>query len=615
MSDIIEIKRELASRAQDVAEYLLPRGVRQGREWCVGSVQGEPGQSLRVCVSGAKAGLWSDFAEGGEGGDLIDLWQAVKGVTLVEALEQIRGFLGIKRPSFEPQRKPQWRRPSKPQCTRPKGEVRAYLTIERQISDDAIRAYRVGERGKDIVFPGFVGDDLIFVKYIPIDRHTAGRKPKPEAQCEPILLGWQVIDPDAREVVITEGEIDAMTMWDYGFPALSVPFGGGKGNKQQWIESEFDRLARFERIYLALDMDHEGDLAVEEISKRLGRHRCYRVNLPHKDANECRKRGLTREDMRRLIDEATTRDPEELRRAGDYTEAVLRLFYPVGGVEPGYTLPWAKVRDKVRFKPAEMTVWTGSTGHGKSQVLSHAMVECGRQGGKVCVASLEMRPPEWIKRMVKQAGNIDRPTEAFHRAIMAWLNEWLFVFDHVGKRSVEHILEVFDYARARYGCDVFVIDSLMRLGISPDDYEAQEQAVYTMVNWAVDREVHLHLVAHSRKRDTKTTGGAPESEDVKGTSEIVNNAFNIIGVWRNRRIEDQVKELAEMVEQGDEVAKEALRDIEHIPPVTINVAKQRTGDWEGKCGLWFDQRTYQYRCKQDPPHGFKYLTLRDEVAA
>jgi twinkle protein len=41
IADITEIKRALENRAHDVAEYLLPRGVLEGREWCVGSTAGE----------------------------------------------------------------------------------------------------------------------------------------------------------------------------------------------------------------------------------------------------------------------------------------------------------------------------------------------------------------------------------------------------------------------------------------------------------------------------------------------------------------------------------------------------------------------------------------------
>lgn len=115
MSDIVAIKRALESRAREVAERLLPNGRLEGREWCAGSVQGEPGHSLKVCVSGAKAGVWSDFAAGGdEGGDLIDLWAAVKGQQLPEALAEIRAWLGMEAPQFERREKPTGSRRSPP---------------------------------------------------------------------------------------------------------------------------------------------------------------------------------------------------------------------------------------------------------------------------------------------------------------------------------------------------------------------------------------------------------------------------------------------------------------------------------------------------------------------
>lgn len=66
----------------------------------------------------------------------------------------------------------------------------------------------------------------------------------------------------------------------YGHTAMSVPFGGGKGAKQKWIESEFDRLQRFERIFISTDHDGPGDEAADEIASRLGRHRCLRVCRP-----------------------------------------------------------------------------------------------------------------------------------------------------------------------------------------------------------------------------------------------------------------------------------------------------------------------------------------------
>jgi len=606
LSDITTIKLALTGRIYDVASMLLPAGRDHNGEWCVGSIRGEAGESLKVRLRGPKAGVWTDFAEGGEGGDVIDLWCAVKGQDLSRALDDIRAWLGMERPRFEkPER--QYRKPPAPKGAKPIGPVRAYLT-QRKISAEAIAKYRIGENGREMIFPSFVEGALTFVKYLSIDRTPEGKKiTRVEANCEPVLFGWQAIDPNARDITITEGEIDACTSYDYSYPALSVPFGGGKGEKQRWIESEFDRLQRFEVIYLALDDDAEGDAAVAEIVPRLGRHRCRRVKLPRKDMNQCAQDGISAKEIRQCFEDAKPMDPAELRRAGEFTADVINLFWPKGDREPGYRLPFEKIRDRLVIRPGEMTIWSGPSGAGKSQILSYACVGFADQGAKLCIASYEMQARQQLRRMVKQAGNTDRPSEPFIRAIMGWLDASTWLFDVVGKSSVEKMLEVFEYARCRYGCDVFVVDSLMRLGIGSEDYEGQEKAVYQIVEWAIARDVHVHLVAHARKGDGKFRG-APGIDDVKGAQEIGANAFNIISVWRNRELEDEIRALTEKVEKdGDQIALGALKEKRELPPVILNIAKQRNGDWEGKCGLWFNQQTYQYRSSRDSEVGRDFV--------
>lgn len=606
MTDITGINRMLEAKAREVAEYLLPAGILEGREWCVGSINGEAGKSLKICTQGSKRGRWSDFAEGGESGDMLDLWGAVRHISLVETLKEVRSWLGIEEPTFEKRTKV-WRRPERPQSTRPKSAVLDYLTNTRALSSDAIRVYQIGEQDRTIIFPSFSEDgSLAFVKYLGIDRKDGKKNIRVEADCEPVLFGWPVISADAREVVLVEGEIDALASYDYGHPALSVPFGGGAGDKQRWIETDYERLLRFEVIYLALDMDEPGEIAAADIANRLGRHRCRRVKLPLKDFDECLKAGTSQQDIDRCFSEAKTLDPPELRRAGEYADEVMALFFPEqGAAEAGYHLPFGKIGRDLLFRPGEVTLWSGATGEGKSLLLSHAIVSFGDQGAKVCIASLEMKPSQTLKRMVKQAGNVDRPTDHYGRKIIRWLDEWVWVFAVVGSRPVARLLEVFEYARARYGCDTFVIDSFMRLGIGPDDYAKQDKAMLEIVNWTVEKNVHMHLVAHARKADSHGTG-IPESADVKGTSEIGANAFNIITVWRNRKLEAEIKEL-EGSDSSDSALTAKLRDIVDKPTVVANIAKQRNGDYEGKCGLWLNQATYQYRSSEDSRDGVRYV--------
>jgi twinkle protein len=153
------------------------------------------------------------------------------------------------------------------------------------------------------------------------------------------------------------------------------------------------------------------------------------------------------------------------------------------------------------------------------------------------------------------------------------------------------MLKIFDYARSRYGCDLFVIDSLMRLGVAGDDYNTQEAVIFRIVDWAMASNAHVHLVAHAKKGERDR--GSPGIEDIKGAMEIGANAFNIISVWRDRKHEDAVSLMA----STDPTGAATLRNSK--PGVIVNVAKQRNGDFEGKIGLWFDQQTYRYRSASD----------------
>jgi twinkle protein len=587
--DIVELKSQLTAQTKAVAKHLLPNGEEKANEWRVGSLDGVKGQSLGVHLIGVKAGVWADF-NSGEGGDLIDLWAAVRRVPLADAIQEIRDWLGVERPKPYHEPKKVYTRPPKPKCSAPQGKVRDYLTEIRNIPGHILDAYKIGEQGDMIVFPFLLPNgELALAK---VRKAEDGAKPKPTAaNCEPVLFGWQGVPVNAREIILTEGEIDALSFAAYGFPAMSVPFGGGAGAKQQWIENEFERMERFERIYVATDMDKPGDEAAAEIASRLGRHRCYRVALPYKDANACLMEGVTREAIAEVVRTAVSLDPEGLRKPTDFTDAVTELFWPTEGTHIGYRVPYGKLKDKLLFRPGEVTLWTGASGSGKSQILSDCSVDWIGQGSRICISSLEMKASQTLKRMTKQLLGVDRPSKAIIPRSMEWFDQGLMLYDMIGKASVGNLLDVFDYSRKKYGCDQFILDSLMRLGISSEDYTGQEKAVYTMVNWAVASDIHLHVVAHARKGTANS--GAPETEDVKGASEIGSNSFNVISVWRNKELEDEIRKLEV---QGLQAQADLLRE---KPGVLFNIAKQRNGDFEGKVGLWFDQTTYRYYSSHD----------------
>ncbi len=110
MRDASDLAQRLARNAEGVCRHYLPQGRRQGRYWLVGDVEGSPGRSLFVRLTGpdtgkGAAGKWSDAATA-EHGDLLDLIAANQRLaSLADTLEEARRFLSLPTPepkSFEP---------------------------------------------------------------------------------------------------------------------------------------------------------------------------------------------------------------------------------------------------------------------------------------------------------------------------------------------------------------------------------------------------------------------------------------------------------------------------------------------------------------------------------
>lgn len=582
-----DVSNLLAQRAEEIAQMLLPNGKKEGTEWVAGNVHGDAGKSLKVHLSGAKAGVWSDFAVG-RGGDLLDLWAAKTDLSIAAALKEACDYLGIKTQKFEAHKPKVFSKPKRQQFSLPAlSPVMEYLTEQRFLSKETIEAFQIGEENNDIVFPSIRDGKTIFVKYMKLKREDGKKVMRTEKDCEPCLFGWHLIPKDARSITICEGEIDAMSLYQYGFPALSVPFGAGSGKKHEWIEYEFERLGIFDEIFLCFDDDEEGRKATEWVAQRLGLHRCRVVQLPAKDVNDCLVGGLPAAHLQYYFDDAKTIDPEELKSALEFLQEVIDAFYPPDGKEPGYLAPWEKCNDKILFRPNELCVWTGINGHGKSQFLGQVMLGMMNQGAKICVASLELKPRRFLLRMTRQAVGINCPAPDYIKGVHEWYEDKLWLFDLLGSAKSGRLLEVFLYAHQRYGIDVFVIDSFMKLDIAEDDYKSQKSFIEKLCDFKNQYSCQVHIVVHPRKGADESS--SPGKLDTKGTGAITDLADNCFTVWRNKAREKVLKKQKEGYMLEDKEQK-YLDQSDCI----LKCDKQRNGDWEGSIGFWFDQSTFQY---------------------
>ncbi|EIM5533249.1 toprim domain-containing protein [Salmonella enterica subsp. enterica] len=593
---IQELSSLLWQQVERVVTHLLPNGRRVNGEWVVGDLDGKKGQSLKINLTGKRA--WCEF-NGGQGGDLLDLWVAVRNIQLHQAMREAREFLGVKTEPSEFLPKPEkiYKKPER-KGVKPTRECFSYLA-SRGISHETAKIFKVTDAVifdhdskteiSAIAFPYLRDGELKQVKRLGTERHNGKKIIMAEADCEPCLFGWQAMSPTERNlVVICEGEIDAMTIYQYGFPALSVPFGGGTGAKQQWIDTEFENLSRFQEIFLCMDMDETGQSAAREIATRLGSHRCNFVKLPFKDANECLLQGVTVEQFRQCIIEAETLDPAELKRAGEFRQEVHDAFFsPAPGM---FISPWTTLEHNFRFREYEITLVNGVNGHGKSQFVGHLALEAVHQGIPACIASMELRPAILLKRIVRQGVCKSDAEPQDVDLMMDILNERLWLFNVTGKAKGERILAVFKYAHKRYGVRLFVIDSLMTCGLNEDDYNGQKAFMESLCEFRSTYPVHVLLVTHPRKTENeeKPVG----KMDVKGTGAITDLTDNLITIWRNKAREAAMDK---QIRLGREMLSEKEQKLLDSPGTLLLLDKQRNGEgWQGKIPLVFNPLSNQF---------------------
>ena len=596
--NVRELSQELARHATSVCHELYPEGKVESGCYKVGSIQGEKGRSMSIYLNGDQAGKWMDFATG-DGGDLLDLIQYRQGLSLIEAMDWAKKKYGIR--DGAPVKKVL--AAEKKNYTKPKPPPQASSDAlhkhmeQRGFKDVGEVCFRHkiyeadGRGGKDVVFTFYdPSGKEVFLKTKPVNHDG---NPSTQKDLKPILYGWHTMPVDCRKVWITEGEWDAIACSELGYPALSVPMGGGKGAKQtKWIAHEYENLARFEEIIIATDMDEQGELAAAEIMNRLG-DRCYRVNLPTKDINELlQKEGYEQAKwmLNCAYEEARWKDPETLRTVLDFETEIDDYFDNRTNNEQGFGSGWAKLDEEdIRFRPQEMWGVAGINGHGKSMWLNQLCLNAVDQNQKVLIASMEMTPKATMGRMMRQAAGSANPPKPYRDKLLEWMspNLWLYV-DKLTPKP-EDLMSCFEYAYRRYGINVFVIDSLTNM-VRQDDYEGQQRFIEKLVNFKLSFPVTLFLVTHVRKGDSEYM--APNKYDVKGSGSITDLADGFISIWKNKR-KIEALEQAEML--GEEPDEKYTKQWDSY----LEVLKNRNGMYEGRIGFEFDVETCQYRDRKN----------------
>lgn len=581
-----KISQMLNERVRSVAQMLVPNGKEESGKWVFGNSGGGAGGSTMLNLTGEYVGKWRDWASDTDRGDLLDLWAAVRGIPLAQAIQDAKAFLGIRDP--EPLQKKSYAAPAARQMRvlSPTGRALQWFKEQRQILPETVDMFRVeGDDKNRLVFPSYSPmDTLVNRSYRPLDSKDFQQ----EKGCAPSLFGWQALQrTKEREIIICEGQIDAMTWAQWGFDCLSVPNGAKNLN---WVEYEWDNLEMFDTIYLSMDMDEDGRSASAKICERLGLERCLEVTLPYKDANDCLLSGCTATDAAKWLANAKPRRLDDLLSALDLRDGLASVYYPS---EESMRLVFAPPiligrGGRISFRPGEVSAWTGYAGHGKTTLLTFlANMDIALRDSVYFFASMEMLPKKILHKMATATIGLTPTAEAMDFFVNNVGTKLLFA-NVLGYIEEEKLFQMMLYCVRRYGMTAAVIDSFMAVSDLEEDYPRQGKFMSRLCAFAKEHSIHIHIVCHPRKGDENS---APGMMDVKGGSVIINRADVTLVVQRNM---EKVKMMEDNLPEEQYSA---------ISDTVVLCRKDRETGWRGKIEMFFNARTNVFERFRDVRNG------------
>lgn len=554
MSSPDEICRALSERMDQLMRENFPKAKKSGASWRMGDLDGNPGASTGVYRGQGGIYFAKDSATD-ESLNTLGLFHRKRGGTWAETLAWAKKTCGIT-DIKQVVKRPKPRKPSLT-CVSLRGTAPYKYLTDRGITESTMSKYSLRRILRKDLPPSkqdrwneeyirFRYDDAdgdtVMHKWLGIERKDGKKEIGSTTPQYSTLWGHWLVDDNTKRILITEGEVDAMSVDQMcpDIPTLSMPTGA---SNLDWINNDYDRLQQFETIYLLTDMDSAGEQAAQKIAKRLGLTRCFRVSLPegYKDANDflmSKEHGKPK--FQELLDEAKTYDPKQLRSASDYSYGVAEEIARFEAESESNTFIWPDL--PFRFRQGEMTVFTGYPGHGKSQAVYQMMLhEMLVNKRKVCIASFEIPAKNMLFNLLwmihgrkPDVNKIEEQLAIFEDTL------WFIESDEDNTASWTGLKEDFLYANRRFGCDLFVVDALMHITKKGDaegtDLVAKQAAKFCVVN-----DSSMILICHA---DAKKRGNdhIPEVEDVLGGQGIGGAAHNVVSVWRNKEKERKAEE-------------------------------------------------------------------------
>lgn len=411
---------------------------------------------------------------------------------------------------------------------------------------EAIEWMPVAEKDVPVIcFNYFRNDELVNIKY-----RGAGKDFKLSKNSELIFYNIDAIK-DEKTAIIVEGEIDCLTLHECGiYNVVSVPNGASKGNqKLEYLDNCWQYFENKEKVILMVDNDEPGYQLREELARRIGKEKCWKVQFPEgcKDPNEVLTQ-YGKEALTAVVGHAQQWPIEGVLTMDDMFEDV-RNFYD-NGYPTGVKMGIPDFDELLSFMPGQYTTVTGIPGSGKSEFIDWLMCSSAKNHQWPWgICSFENQPS--ALHVTKLMEKISGKSFAFRRNQDLRINESDFAygvgivdkyFHFININQVEITLQgILDKARelvGRKGIKGLLIDpwNYIEHKVPANYTETQyiSECLTEIKTFAVKYGIHVVLIAHPTKlKKEKGKYEVPTMYSISGSAHFFNKTDNGITVYRD----------------------------------------------------------------------------------
>ena len=419
----------------------------------------------------------------------------------------------------------------------PKPKAIEYL-MSRGISERIAKQYNITVHNQwenVLVFPFYdENNEMQFVKYRKTDFDKAKDKNKEwcEPNCKPILFGMNHCNPSNKTLIITEGQMDSLSLSESGIEnAVSVPT-GAKGFT--WVPHCWEFLKRFETLIVFGDYEKGHITLLDEMAQRfegMVKHIRPEDYKECKDANEILQKHGKGALIKAVAQAVVVEHPQikvladvkrvDLGKLEKFSTGLSSLDGLIGG-----------------FYFGQLILLTGERGEGKSMLASQFGTFAIKAGYNAFFYSGELINwyfKAWFEAQVAGITHMNKKVYdsgftsysvdgSVEGDMETWYRDKAFVFDNgaLTERNAT-LAEVMKTAIKQYGCRFLVVDNLMTAmvdDVSSDPYRQQTEFVNELAQMAKQFNVVILLIAHPRKRQVEDF----DNDDVAGSSNVTNLA-------------------------------------------------------------------------------------------